>query len=151
MTGARRAALADTITSVLFFSLMGALTETLVARMSLDQVLVSRLAALPVMVLSGRPYGLYRDALLAVAAPAGAPRWRVALADTVAFVTLAPALRRDPVARRHEHRAGAGGHGLRARGHARLRPTLRRAARMDAAHGGGAAAHLDAPPNRSEA
>ena len=87
MTPAPRGALADTITSVLFFSLMGALTETLVARMSFDQVLVSRVAALPVMVLSGRPYGLYRDALLARVAPIGAARWRVALADTAAFVT----------------------------------------------------------------
>ena len=82
----RRAALADTLTSVLFFSTMGALTEVFVARMSVDQVLVSRLAALPVMIFSGRPYGLWRDWIVGRLAPGGTPL-RTALADTTAFVT----------------------------------------------------------------
>lgn len=86
MTEARRAALADTITSVLFFSLMGALTETFVARMTFDQVIASRLMALPVMVLSGRPYGLFRNAVFARLAPPGSARWRVAAVDVLAFV-----------------------------------------------------------------
>lgn len=78
--------MSDTLTSVLFFSLMGALTEVFVARMTLEQVAVSRLLALPVMIVSGRPYGLWRDAIVARLA-SGESRLGTTLADTVAFVS----------------------------------------------------------------
>lgn len=85
MTPRRRALLADTLTSVGFFSLMGTLTEVFVAGMSADQVIVSRLSALPVMIFSGRPYGLWRDAIVRRLAPVDAGALRTGVADTVAF------------------------------------------------------------------
>jgi len=51
----------DSLATVLFFTVVATLAEVFVARMSLDQVLTSRSTAIPVMLLTGRPYGLWRD------------------------------------------------------------------------------------------
>lgn len=60
-------------------------TELLIARMSWEQVLASRVTAVPVMLATGRPYGLWRDLVLARLAPRG--RIGLAAADVAAFVT----------------------------------------------------------------
>lgn len=53
--------LVDTITTIVFFTLVAGLTELFWAGMSAQEVLVTRALTVPVMVLTARPYGLWRD------------------------------------------------------------------------------------------
>ncbi len=80
-----RAFLVDTLATVAFFTLIAGLSELLIAGMSPAQVLATRALTVPVMVLTGRPYGRWRDALFVRARPAG-PVGRAAL-DVAAFVS----------------------------------------------------------------
>ncbi|MEM7488177.1 MAG: L-alanine exporter AlaE [Pseudomonadota bacterium] len=57
--------LADTIALLTFFTLAGTLNERYVAGLAWSEVLTSRLIGLPLMVLTARPYGLWRDWVLA--------------------------------------------------------------------------------------
>ena len=59
--------------------------RAVVAGPGADQVLVSRLSALPVTIFSGRPCGPWRDAIVRRLAPAGAGALRTGVADTLAF------------------------------------------------------------------
>ncbi len=56
-----RAFLADTLALVTFFTLVGFLNERFVAGMAWHEVAWSRTIGLPLMVLTARPYGLWRD------------------------------------------------------------------------------------------
>jgi hypothetical protein len=76
-----RAAVVDSLAALVFFTAVAAATEFLVAGMSAVQVLVARWTMVPVLLLTGRPYGLWRDAILA--RTRGGP----VLADTAAFLT----------------------------------------------------------------
>ncbi|GLK88869.1 L-alanine exporter AlaE [Pseudomonas turukhanskensis] len=58
---------ADTLALLLFFTLTGVLNEHFVAGLALDQVLHARLLGALLMVVCGRPYGLWRDWLLGFA------------------------------------------------------------------------------------
>ncbi|AHM04763.1 hypothetical protein roselon_02438 [Roseibacterium elongatum DSM 19469] len=51
----------DTGTTIVFFTIVAGLTELLLAGMSPREVLVTRALTVPVMVLTGRPYGMWRD------------------------------------------------------------------------------------------
>lgn len=53
--------LADTLAMVIFSTIVGAVVEVAVAGLALEQSARIRLAAIPVMLLAGRPYGIYRD------------------------------------------------------------------------------------------
>jgi hypothetical protein len=78
--GAREFA-ADTLALVTFFTLTGALNERYVAGMDWSEVARARLIGAPLMVLTARPYGLWRD--WAMAWLAGPRIVRDALALTV--------------------------------------------------------------------
>ena len=56
-----RAFVADTLALVVFFTLLGALNERYVAGMAWEEVARSRSIGAPLMVLTARPYGLWRD------------------------------------------------------------------------------------------
>jgi hypothetical protein len=64
-----RAFVADTLALVLFFTLLGALNEHFVAGMTWEEVARSRSIGAPLMVLTARPYGVWRDWLMARLAP----------------------------------------------------------------------------------
>ena len=77
--------LIDTIGTVLFFTLIAALSELLIAGMEPKQVLTARLIMIPVMMITARPYGLWRDWFFANMRP---QQWITNVAsDIVAFVT----------------------------------------------------------------
>lgn len=79
-----RSPLADTLALVSFFTLTGTLNERYIAGMAWDAVAVARLIGAPLMVLTARPYGLWRDAVMRWAGrPAG---WRATLWDSVALL-----------------------------------------------------------------
>jgi len=71
---ASRSFLADTTALVVFFTLTGVLNERYVVGMAWDEVAVSRLIGAPLMVLTARPYGIWRDTVLAWASPRGIAR-----------------------------------------------------------------------------
>ena len=75
----------DSAAALSFFTVVAGATEFLIARMTLEQVLVSRGTAVPVMLATGRPYGMWRDVVLRRLAPRG--RAARAGVDVAAFVT----------------------------------------------------------------
>ena len=80
-----RTAIVDTLASIVFFTTVAALTELYVAGMAPREVLVTRLIMVPLMIVTGRPYGLYRDWVFARSkATVG---WSRTLMDVVAFLT----------------------------------------------------------------
>ena len=80
-----RAFIIDTIGTVVFFTIVAGLTELFIAGMEPNQVLIARLITIPVMVLTGRPYGLWRDWIFARFTPQG---WLLSIAtDILAFLT----------------------------------------------------------------
>ena len=76
--------LVDTLTTVVFFTLIAAATELLIVGLTPAQTLTARAITVPVMIATARPYGLWRGAVLSRLDPR--PGWRTALADTAAFV-----------------------------------------------------------------
>ena len=52
---------ADTLALIVFFTTTGILNERFIAGMTWDQVFHARLLGAALMVISGRPYGLWRD------------------------------------------------------------------------------------------
>lgn len=64
-----KAFVADTLALVLFFTVLGALNEHYVAGMAWEEVARSRTIGAPLMVVTARPYGLWRDWLMARLAP----------------------------------------------------------------------------------
>lgn len=75
----------DTLGTILFFTIVAGLTELLIAGMDWQTVLTTRLITIPMMVLTGRPYGMWRDLVF----------WRLTprhtvtrmLTDILAFLT----------------------------------------------------------------
>ena len=59
-----RAYAVDSLAAVIFFTLVATATERLIAGMDWGQVATARAAAVPAMLLTGRPYGMWRDWLL---------------------------------------------------------------------------------------
>ena len=60
---------ADTLALVIFFTIVSGLNERFVAGMGWGEVLVSRAIGAPLMVLTARPYGVWRDWFLQAIAP----------------------------------------------------------------------------------
>ncbi len=56
--------LADTVAMVLFSFGTGMVIEILIAGMTVAQSLTSRVVAIPMNLITARPYGLYRDAIM---------------------------------------------------------------------------------------
>ena len=80
-----KATLVDTLTTVVFFTAVAATTELLIAGMTPAQVATARGISVPLMLLTGRPYGLWRDTWFRRVRP----RHRIAAAvvDTAAFLS----------------------------------------------------------------
>lgn len=79
-----RSFIADTLALVLFFTIASGANERFAAGMDWDEVGTSRLIGAPLMVLTARPYGLWRDWVLRKANPGG--RWSELLADSLALL-----------------------------------------------------------------
>lgn len=77
--------LVDTTTTIVFFTLIAAFSELIVVGMDPQQVLVTRAITVPVMVLTGRPYGLWRDWIIGFVETCG--RTMRLVVDTIAFLT----------------------------------------------------------------
>lgn len=75
----------DTLATVLFFSVFAALSESLVAGMPQREVFSTRLIMIPVMILTGRPYGLWRDLIFRYLSPK--PGINRILVDTLTFLS----------------------------------------------------------------
>lgn len=82
-----RATLVDALALVAFFTLVAGATEYLIAGLSPQQVLISRSATLPVLLLAGRPYGLWRDAILKLTDARRRHRLVLLVVDTAAFLS----------------------------------------------------------------
>ena len=80
-----RALIVDTLVAVVFFTTFATLTERLVVGLTWEQIATTRLGTIPVMLLTGRPYGLWRDAIFRRLRPDR--RVAVAAVDTLAFVS----------------------------------------------------------------
>ena len=80
-----RLTLVDTLSTILFFTILAALTELYVAGMEPADVLKTRLIMVPLMILTGRPYGVWRDWFFAGTKPTVS--WSKSLIDGLAFLT----------------------------------------------------------------
>lgn len=69
MNERRRAFLADTLALIVFFTATGILNERFIAGMEWSEVARSRMIGAPLMVLTARPYGLWRDWVMRRAGP----------------------------------------------------------------------------------
>ena len=79
--------LADTSALIVYSTVAGAFVEMVVAGLTVEQCLRARLTAVPIILATGRPYGVYRDWLWRLSgAENGVARRRV-IADTTAFVS----------------------------------------------------------------
>lgn len=67
-----RAFAADTLALVAFFTITGVLNERWVAGMDWDEVAAARAIGAPLMVLTARPYGMWRDWVMGLARPRSA-------------------------------------------------------------------------------
>ena len=74
----------DTLASVLFFTAVATFSELVIAGMEPMQVLLARTIMVPVMVLTGRPYGMWRDRVFMFLRP-GTRVSRIAT-DIIAFI-----------------------------------------------------------------
>lgn len=85
MTGAAslRRYLVDTGATLAYFTFFATISEVFVAGMDAREVAISRLAAIPAMLLAGRPYGVWRDHVMR----ALAGRLPDLASDTLAFLT----------------------------------------------------------------
>jgi len=80
-----KAFLVDTIATICFFTVVVALVELLVVGLEPKQVLIARLFMVPVMAVTGRPYGLWRDWVFARLRPSR--RVTKAFVDIGSFVS----------------------------------------------------------------
>jgi hypothetical protein len=72
---------------VVFSIAIGAFVELVITGLTLEQTIRVRAAAIPVALLIGRPYGIYRDWLFRRLGGADSTRLQTALLDTLANLT----------------------------------------------------------------
>ncbi|MBO6718145.1 MAG: L-alanine exporter AlaE [Rhizobiaceae bacterium] len=82
-----RRLIADTIALVVFCTVAAGLVEVLVVGLSGDQLLYTRLAAIPAIVLTARPYGMWRDMIFRRFGVRDGDQTRATFFDTLAFVS----------------------------------------------------------------
>ena len=80
-----KAYLVDTLGTVVFFTIVAGLSELLIAGLAPQQVLIARAITIPVMVLTARPYGMWRDWVFGRFVPVR-PVARIVI-DILAFLT----------------------------------------------------------------
>lgn len=83
----KREILADTFALISFGLVIGMLVEILVAGLTIEQSLQSRLLSIPVNMLVARPYGIYRDWVMSYSRLFGSTRVGETALDIVAFVS----------------------------------------------------------------
>ena len=83
----RRLFFADTTALVIFFTFTGVINERFIAGMPWPEVAVSRMFGAPLMVLTARPYGIWRDAILARWTSADSPCFLRFVLDMIALAT----------------------------------------------------------------
>jgi hypothetical protein len=82
-----RRLVADTVALIVFCTVAAGMVEVLVVGLSAAQLVQTRLAAIPAIVFTARPYGLWRDMIFRwFGAAEGGPA-RAAMFDIVAFVS----------------------------------------------------------------
>lgn len=77
----------DTLAAVVFFTIVATLTEAFIAKMSWSQVLWARLFAVPAMIATGRPYGMWRDFVFRMLGGPVPRWWRQGVLDVLAFLS----------------------------------------------------------------
>jgi len=82
-----RRVLADILTMVLFSTVIGMTIELAIAGLTIVQSVQARFMAVPVNMITGRPYGIYRDWLFSKTKIAPDQQVLRAIGDTVAFVS----------------------------------------------------------------
>ena len=87
IVSAVRKFLADTTALITFSTVVGAANEIIVARMSVEQSVQARLTAIPIIMLTARPYGVYRDWVFRLSHADRSNQVRRMIADIVAFTT----------------------------------------------------------------
>ena len=80
-----RSFIIDTVATVVFFTILAATTEIFIAGMAFSEMLTTRLIMIPMMVLTGRPYGVWRDRAFKVTNPTNV--WSKTLIDSLAFMS----------------------------------------------------------------
>ncbi|AMO57271.1 hypothetical protein GZ77_16265 [Endozoicomonas montiporae] len=83
----KRETIADTFALITFGIVVGMSVELFVAGLSIEQSLHSRLLSIPVNLLIARPYGIYRDWIMAQARRVVSGSVVDAVMDIVAFLT----------------------------------------------------------------
>ena len=86
LDGVRRY-LADTSALIVYSTVAGAFVELVVAGLTVEQCLRARLTAVPIILITGRPYGLYRDWIWRLTRADEGVAARRVIADTTAFVS----------------------------------------------------------------
>lgn len=80
-----RLTLIDTLATIVFFTIVASATELFIAGMEPREVLMTRAIMIPIMVLTGRPYGAWRDAIFGRTMPRNA--LTRTLIDILAFLS----------------------------------------------------------------
>ncbi len=75
----------DTTVSVVVFTILAACIELFIAGMEPMEVLTARLIMMPLMVLTGRPYGMWRDGVFQTLKPEG--NMTKTIVDSAAFLS----------------------------------------------------------------
>lgn len=79
--------LADNLALLSFFTLTGVLNERFVAGMEWSEVATARLIGAPLMILTARPYGVWRDWVMLKATSAESSQTRAFVFDTLALLS----------------------------------------------------------------
>jgi len=79
--------LADTSALIVYSTVAGVFVEIVVAGLTVEQCLRARLTAVPIILVTGRPYGLYRDWIWRLSRAEEGVVARRVIADTTAFVS----------------------------------------------------------------
>lgn len=79
--------LADTVALIVFSTVGGAATEILIAGMTVAQSAQARITAIPLILLTARPYGFYRDWLFRLTGSEHSNQLRKTVIDIAAFVS----------------------------------------------------------------
>ncbi len=83
----KREVLADIFALITFSLVTGLFIEIMIAGLSIEQSMMSRLLSIPVNLMIARPYGLYRDWIMCKGRASGASQLRLTFLDVIAYVT----------------------------------------------------------------
>jgi hypothetical protein len=78
--------IADIAAMILFSTALCMCIEIFIAKLTFFQSVTARIVAIPVNLITGRPYGLFRDRLFLALGIERKKPWKMILGDTLAFV-----------------------------------------------------------------